>query len=179
MLTSVGITGIVAATHWAVRGQHLEPFSAWPRWVRSWSDWMLRPVTRSLLRMGRNPQDAPLWLLGGSVVFGILLLTVSRWLIGLGASFLAVSRAGPIAIARFAVDLIIGFLMAALIIRVVSTWFGAGRFSRLTRWAWVLTDWLINPIRRFMPSTGAIDLSPLVGYLGLILIRSVLTALLR
>lgn len=174
-----GTTGVVALTHWAVHRGHLEPFSPWPRWVRSWSDWMLRPVTRFLLRSGRNPQDAPLWLLALTVVFGILLLTVTRWLVALGTSLVAVSRGGPVAIVRFAVDLLIGLLMAALIVRVVSSWFGAGRFSKATRWAWRLTDWLINPIRRVMPDTGAIDLSPLVGYLALILLRSLFTALLR
>ncbi len=37
-----------------------------------------------------------------------------------------------------------------------------------------LTDWALRPIRRIMPNTGAIDLSPIVLFLILFLIESYL-----
>ena len=179
MLTAVTATGTAAATHWAVRRGHLQPFGSWSRWVRWWSDPLLRPVERTLVRMGRNPQDGPLWLLGGSVLFGILLLTFTRWLLQLVARVLVVGQAGPRAMAHFAVDGLFSLLMLALIIRVVSTWFGATRFSWLVRVAYRLTDWLVVPIRRLMPTLGPFDLSPLIGYLVLIFLRSLVTSLFR
>ncbi len=179
MLTAVGATGTAAATHWAVRQGHLQPFGPWFRWVRRWSDPLLRPVERSLVRMGRSPQDGPLWLLGGSVLFGILLLTFTRWLLQFVATVRVVGRAGPPAVALFAIDGLFNLLMLALIIRVVSTWFGAARFNRLVRVAYALTDWLVLPIRRLMPTLGPFDLSPLIGYLALLLLRSLVTSLFR
>ena len=179
VLTAVGATGTAAATHWAVRQGHLQPFGPWSRWVRWWSDPLLRPVERTLVRMGRNPQDGPLWLLGGSVLFGILLLTFTRWLLQFVATVRVVGQAGPRAVAHFAVDGLFSLLMLALIIRVVSTWFGATRFSSLVRVAYGLTDWLVLPIRRLMPTLGPFDLSPLIGYLVLIVLRSLVTSLFR
>src|SRR5690606_17710582 len=71
----------VAATHWAVQRRHVQPFGAWPRFVRRASDPVLAPIERRLVRMGRSPQDAPLWLLGLVILAGLLLLALVNWLI--------------------------------------------------------------------------------------------------
>jgi hypothetical protein len=40
---------------------------------------------------------------------------------------------------------------AALIVRVLSTWLPVSPYSKWIRWSYVLTDWLINPLRRLIP----------------------------
>ena len=55
---------IVATTAWAVRRQHIGPFGVWPKFVRRISDPILRPLERRMVRLGGNPQDASLWLVG-------------------------------------------------------------------------------------------------------------------
>ena len=52
---------VVALTHWLVREQKIPPFGAWARFVRKWSDPMLRPIERKLVGAGGNPQHAS-WL---------------------------------------------------------------------------------------------------------------------
>src|SRR5207253_10880444 len=49
----------------------------------------------------------------------------------------------------------------ALVVRVVASWFGRFRYTWWLRPAYVLTDWVVEPIRRLLPPGGALDWSPL------------------
>jgi uncharacterized protein YggT (Ycf19 family) len=64
--------------------------------------------------------------------------------------------------------------MAAIIVRVIGSWLGAGRHTKWMRPAFLLTDWIIQPIARRLPNLGMIDLSPFAAYLVLMLIRALL-----
>jgi len=169
----------VALTHWAVRAGRLQPFAAWPRFVRKWSDPLLDPLERQLVRAGRNPQEAPLWLVGIVVGGGILLLTLTRWLVRFLYSVAALRHAGPIGILAFFIDLAFKVLMLALMVRVVGSWLGLGRYSRVVRWAYRLTDWMVEPIRRRVPPVGPFDLSPFIAFIALLFLQAVLLAVLN
>jgi len=52
------------------------------------------------------------------------------------------------------VDLAYRILFAALIVRVIAAWFGMFRYSRWIRPAYILTDWMVEPIRRVVPPLG-------------------------
>lgn len=179
VLVVTALTGatVVALTHWAVRRRHLQPFGRWPRLVRRVSDPLLDPVERRLVRIGRNPQDAPLWLLGLVVVGGLVLITLTRWLIGTVFRLAALRNAPPRAWAYVLVSWTFSILIAALLIRVIGSWLGMGRYSRWMRPVYALTDWLVEPIRRRLPPFGMLDLSPLVAWLALIVLRWVVLAL--
>ena len=161
----------VAATHWAVQRRHIQPFGSWPRFVRRISDPVLAPIERRLVRMGRNPQDAPLWLLGLVILAGLLLLTLVNWLIATAFRLSRLGALGPEAWVLTVVGWIFGLLMIALIVRVVSSWFGVSPYAGWMRPIVFLTEWLLAPIRRRMPPLGMFDLSPLVAYFALVLLR--------
>jgi YggT family protein len=156
---------VVAITHWAVRSRRLSAFGAWPRFVRRISDPVLNPIERRVLRAGGNPQDAPLWLVGGVIVGGLILLWILGWALGFVASLAALTRSGPGAWVYAVVRAAFIVLEVALIIRVVSSWIGLGPFSRLVRPAYRLTDWLVNPLRRLVPTVGPFDLSPMLAWI--------------
>lgn len=170
-LTGLGIALIIAATHWAVRRNLLKPFAWWPVRLRRLIDPVLRPVERRVLAAGGNPQDAPLWLLGGVLVGGLLLMIVVRWLSGGVATLAAMRGAGPLAWLRLLVGVGTGLLMLAIMVRVVASWLGAGRYRRWMRPVYVVTDWLVEPIRRRLNPLWPLDLSPLVAYLALVVLR--------
>jgi len=171
VLVAAVAAALVAGTHWAVRQQHLAPFGAWARGVRQVSDPLLRPVERSLVRFGRSPQEASLWLLGIVMVGGILLISVVRWIEGLLFALAGLQGASPRTWLRFGLDFVLNLLMLALVVRVISSWFGVSPFSRWMRPAFHATDWLVQPIRKRLPNFGPIDFSPLVAYLVLVLLR--------
>ena len=174
----MGVTAVIAATHWAVRSRYLRSQGWWPRFVRSWSDPLLRPVERRVLRSGGNPQDAPLWLAGATLLLGLGLVLLVRWLVGTGTLLTSMRGASPTDWLRLAIAAATAALMAAILVRVIGSWLGVGRYTKWMRPFYTLTDWLINPIQRRLPAMGAIDLSPVLAYLVVLMIRHLLLGIL-
>jgi YggT family protein len=125
-----------------------------------------------MVERGRNPQDAPWWLLGIVVVASILLLTVFQWLSATVSRIVAAGQSGPRSTIRLSLYLATQVILFALIARVVGSWFGAGRFNRWLRPAFRLTDWIVEPLRRFIPPIGIIDITPLAAWLLLQILLS-------
>ncbi|HEV8598637.1 MAG TPA: YggT family protein [Gemmatimonadales bacterium] len=169
---------LILLTHWAVRRRSLQPFGWWPRFVRKWSDPFVRPIERSVASRGGNPQDAPLWLLGVVLVLGLLAISAVRWVTGAVAVFDSMRHAGLRAWLHLTVVAASSLLLFAIIVRVIGSWLGAGRYNRWIRPAYLLTDWIIEPLRRRLPSFGPIDLSPFVAYILILVLRGLLLGVL-
>ena len=161
----------LAVGTWAVTTRRIQPFGFAARWIRRLSDPLLVPIERFLVRRGRNPQHAPWWLLGFVMGGGIALLTIAQWLLTSAASVVVAAGSGTQGVVRLVVYLSGQVVLLALIVRVVGSWFGAGRYNRWMRPAYVLTDWIVRPLQRFVPPFGVIDITPLVAWLllGLVL----------
>ncbi len=173
VIAALVYTSIVALTHWAVRQRKIGPFGFWPRFVRRASDPILLPLERRVMRAGGSPQDAPLWLLGIVLAGGLLLLSLTSWLIGMSGSLAAMTYAGPRAWARLVIGAAFNLVMVAIFIRVIASWFGIGPYRAWMRPIVLLTDWIIEPVRRILPPMGPIDFSPMVAWLILWVLRGV------
>lgn len=139
--------------------------------MRRWSDPILKPFERRVISWGGNPQDAPLWLAGAVLLAGLALILVVRWLLETVVALDAMRGAGSGAWLRLVISALFSLLMTAILIRVIGSWLGAGRYNRWMRPFYRVTDWIIEPIRRRLPPFGAIDLSPVAAYLLLLLLR--------
>jgi YggT family protein len=168
---------LVALTHWALRSRRINPFGAWPRLVRRASDPVLLPLERRVIRGGGSPQNAPLWLLGVVIAGGLILLSLTDWLIGMGATLTAMAYAGPRALIRFLVSGLLTLVMLAIFVRVIASWFGVSPYRPWMRPVAWLTDWIIEPIRRLLPASGMIDFSPMVAWLVLWVVRGFVVGL--
>ncbi len=62
-------------------------------------------------------------------------------------------------------------ILFALLARVIGSWFGVGRYNRWMRPMYVLTDWIVEPLRRIIPPLGIVDITPLVAWFLLLLLR--------
>jgi YggT family protein len=164
IVAALAYVGVVALTHWAVRSRRLSPFGAWPRTVRRLSDPVLRPVERRVIRAGGSPQSAPYWLLALVVIGGLVIVSLVRWAIGFTYSLGTLADAPPRVWAVTALVWTFTILRFALIVRVIASWFQVSQYSRWMRPVAVLTDWLLEPLRRVLPPFGPLDLSPLVAY---------------
>lgn len=162
-------TLVVAVTHWLVRERKLAPFGAWARAVRRVSDPLLQPIERRLIRSGGNPQQAPAWLAGLTLVLGLILLWLFRWILGTFVSLFYVSQGNP----RFWIAQVAHWAFSiveiALIVRVIGSWIGAHEHTKWMRPFVVLTEWLLAPLRRIVPPLGMIDITPLVAYFLLVI----------
>ena len=166
----------VGLTHWAIRSRRLSPFGAWSRLVRRAGDPILLPLERRVIRGGGSPQDAPLWLVGIVVLGGLLLLTLIHWLAGVAVSLTVRASAGPRELARTLVEALFSLLMGAIFVRVIASWLGVSPYNRWMRPVVVATDWIIQPIRRVLPPLGMFDMSPMVAWLILYLVRGFLVS---
>ena len=170
---------IAALASWLVRTQRVSPFGALGRTLRAASEPLIRPVERRLVRAGGNPVHAGWWLVVGVAAAGVVLLSLLNWLagslFGAGAAF----AGGPRVALAFLIVLSYNVVFAALVVRVVASWFGRFRYTWWLRPAYVLTDWVVEPIRRLLPAGGAggLDWSPLAAWLALWVLKQVLLAI--
>ena len=178
VVLALAYASIVALTHWAVRSGRIEPFGAWARFVRRLSDPVLQPLERRVIRSGGNPQNAPYWLLGIVIGLGLVLLSVTLWLIELIVRITYMARSGPELWIQTLVSFLFTVLMTAILVRVIGSWVGIGPYRKWMRPFYLLTDWLIEPIRRLLPPFGMVDFSPMVAWLVLYVVRGFVMGLL-
>jgi YggT family protein len=178
VLLALAFAATVALTHWAVRSRRINPFGAWPRLVRRMSDPILLPLERRVINAGGNPQNAPLWLLGLVIGAGLLLLSLTQWLINTAAGLVLLAQGGVRVWIQVLMSAVFTILMAAILIRVIASWLGIGPYRKWMRPVYALTNWLIDPIRRILPPVGIFDFSPMVAWLVLYVVRGFVLGLL-
>ena len=165
---------IVALASWLVRTRRVSPFGVLGRTLRTASEPLIRPIETRLVRAGGNPVNAGWWLVVAVAAAGVLLITLWNWLVETAFGVAAAYAAGPRGMIVLAIDLVYRILVVAIWVRVLGAWFGHFRYSRWVRPAYVLTDWVVEPIRRVLPPAGGWDWSPLAAWLALWVLKRVL-----
>ena len=176
---AVGLLAAVACLlAWLARTRRISPFSPLARFSRRALDPLMAPVERRVVRMGGMPSSAPWWVLAAVVIGGIVLLSLVQFVVGqLLFATTAVSR-GPVGIVALLARWTFAVLQIALIARVLSSWVGGSPYSRWFRWAFVLTEPILAPLRRVIPNLGMIDITPIVAYFGLMLLEGLILGML-
>src|SRR6266516_1467456 len=155
VFAAFSLSVLVASASWLVRARRVSPFGALGRTLRAVSDPLIRPVVARLV-----------------------LLSLMDWAVRTFQGLAAAATGGPRAMLAFLIMALYSVVFAALLVRVIGAWFGVFRYSRWMRPAYVLTDWLVEPIRRVLPPMGALDWSPLVACLVLWLLKQLLLSVL-
>jgi YggT family protein len=165
---------VVFGVDWLVRTRRLNPFGPVARFFRSSVDPLLAPVERTVVRAGGSPASAPWWALVFVVVGGILVLSLLGMLGGQVQAIAAAASAGPAGILIFLVSATLTLIRIALFVRVISSWVRVSPYSPWVRWSFGLTEWLLAPLRRVVPSLGMIDITPIVAYYLLLFVGNAL-----
>ncbi len=158
------VASAAALGSWAVRTRRISPFSKPAQLIRRTTDPILKPVESWIFRKGGNPQNAEWWLLGGALVGGIVVLSAANYLAARAFEVGGATRQGPFASVRLLVFYAGQLVSMAIFARVIGTWFGVGRYNKWMRPAYVLTDWIIEPLRKVIPPIGMIDITPIVAF---------------
>ena len=173
LLYGAVLVAAVCAFDWAVRTRRISPFNRAARFFRGRIDPLMVPVERVVVRSGGLPASAPWWALAATVVGGILLISLLR-LVGdvLGQALFGINdpRGIPKLLASWAFSL----LRLALLVRVLSSWLPISPFSKWIRWSYVLTEWMIAPLRRIVPLVGSFDITPIIAWFLLNLLQRAL-----
>lgn len=75
---------------------------------------------------------------------------------------------------RQTVNILADLLITLIILRIILSWLVRDQSSILVRFLNEATEPLLNPIRKALPRTGMLDLSPIIAYFLIELIRSLL-----
>lgn len=173
-VTFLGVAIVAAAVcvaDWAVRTRRISPFSGTARFFRNAIDPLMAPIERRVVRSGGIPSNAPWWALAAVVVGGILVLWLLAFVRGQVSAVAFASATGGRGIVRLLVSWIFAILQIALFVRVIASWIRVSPYSRWLRWAYVLTEPMLAPLRRFIPPIGGtIDITPLIAYFVLSLV---------
>jgi len=166
------IAALLALAAWAARTRRVSPFSAVGRWSRRWIDPLLAPLDRRLARSGVPAANVPWWALLAVMVGGAAAIFVVSFVRDAVVGAYIAVNAGPRGYVVLAVRWTFGVLQMALLVRVFTSWLG-GAYSMVGRLAFRLTEWFLGPLRRALPSLGPVDISPMVAWLGLIMLERI------
>ena len=108
------------------------------------------------------------------VVGGILLLTFLDFIRLEIAQSIIASQNGAAGIFHLLVSWTFTILKIALLVRVISSWLPISPFSVWVRWSYLLSEPILAPMRRIVPSLGGLDITPILAYFLLNLTESLL-----
>jgi YggT family protein len=158
---------------WAIRARHINPFSPVARFFRRFIDPLLKPMETMIVRRGGMPTQAPFYAFMVVIVGGLALLYLLRF----GMAMALRVRVGVSSPGQFAL-MVLGwafdFLLVALLVRVVSSFLPVSPYSKWVRWSYISTEWFMAPLRRIIPTFGQIDFTPLVAYILIRVVASIL-----
>jgi len=178
LFVAVVIIAVICLVDWLVRTRRINAFNPIARRMRSTIDPLMAPVERRVVRAGGLPASAPWWTL----VFAVIGTIVVIWLLGFIRSQVGLiatsSRAGAGGMVVLLIRWTFSILTLALIVRVISSWFGMSPYSPWIRWSFQLTEWFMAPLRRVVPTIGVIDITPIVAYILLRVLEGALFAVL-
>ena len=175
VLLSVAVVfGVICVLDWAVRTRKISPFNAVARFCRSTVDPIIAPIERRVVRAGGTPASAALWALVAVVVGGILLLTLLDIIRLEVVRSIIASQEGSAGIFHLLVSWTFTILKAAIVVRVISSWLPISPYSPWVRWSYQLSEPVLQPLRRIVPVLGGLDITPIVAYILLNIIESLL-----
>lgn len=149
----------------------LNPF-AWTRLtIRRWSDPLVNPVRRGLMRWGIDQRITPLVTILIAILVGWflwrLVVAVLFTINGIIASLLT---GAPLRLVGFILFGILAGYSLLVAMRVIFSW-GLSYSSRLMKFLIRVTEPLLGPARRMIPTMGMIDISPVIVILLLQLLQ--------
>ena len=174
VFVAFGVSVLVALAAWLVRTRRVSPFGFAGRALRAMSDPLIHPVETRLVRAGGNPVNAGWWLVVFVAAVGIILIAALNWFAEVAAGVIFAFSGGPRAGVALLIVLAYRVLVVALFVRVLAGWLDYHRYTRWLRPVYVLTDWVVEPLRRVLPPFGRFDWSPLAAWLVLMLLERIL-----
>jgi YggT family protein len=149
----------------------LNPFSWLALSVRKWSDPLVMPVRSKLLGLGFDPKFAPLITILIAVVVGWLTLKLVRNVLGtIALIVMSITSGNIVALMGSILFGALALMSLFIIARVIFSW-GASYHSPVMRFLFHVTEPLLGPFRRLIPTVGMFDISPIIVLLLLQLLQ--------
>jgi YggT family protein len=149
----------------------LNPFSWLALTARKWSDPMVLPVRGKLLGMGFDPKFAPLVTILIAIVLGWLTLKLIGNVLGtIQLIILSVMFNSPVSLIGSILFGLLALMSLLIMARIIFSW-GVSYSNRIMRFLIRMTEPLLGPFRRLIPTVGMFDISPIIVLLLLQLLQ--------
>ena len=184
VVTAVFAVVVLMLVRLALNYADLNPFNRSVLFVRGLSDPFINPVRRALLQFGFGPNLAPLVTILLAILLGYFVILLTGSILNTAAGVLINSQAIPQR--QSAIIAIVGYLLYGLLdiyvllifIRIIFSWGQVSYSNRVMRFLVNATDPLLVPLRRMIPPLGMFDLSPIVAFILLWLLKAAVFAVL-
>jgi len=150
----------------------LNPFAWTSRTVRRLSDGLVVPVRSGLRGFGIEVKFAPIVVILIAILLGWFVLQLVGTIAGMVEGIIESARSGAVfRLIGFIIYGLISIYTLFIIIRIVFSWGMLSYTNRLMRFLVDVTEPLLGPLRRMIPTLGWLDISPLVAILILWLLQ--------
>lgn len=158
----------------------VNPFTWHARNVRRATDPVIAPVRRMLMTFRVDPKVAPFIVIILMILLGYLIVqiagTVLNTIAGIVYALTERKLAAPVGIAGYVIFGFLGLYTMAILVRILLSWLGAGYGNRFMRFLFHLTEPLLAPLRRYIPTVGMFDVSPIVALLVIMICQAAVSA---
>jgi YggT family protein len=147
----------------------VNPFTWAAITVRRLSDPLINPVRRAIVGFGVQAKYAPLVTILLVILVGyfVIMLTTSVLDTVTGVLYAATAgKAGAIvAIIGYVIYGLLALYSLLIFIRIIFSWGMVSQRHRVMRFLVNVTDPLLVPLRRMVPTVGMFDISPIVAFI--------------
>jgi YggT family protein len=151
----------------------LNPFSWSWLTIRRLTDPFLGPVRRALAGFRVDPKYAPLVVILLSVILGWFALQVVASIANTVAGILLSVSAGAVApFVGYVLYGLVSFYILLIFVRIIFSYGMVSYANRLMRFLVNVTEPLLSPVRRLMPTVGMFDISPIIAFIILWLVQT-------
>ena len=144
----------------------LNPFSWSSLTIRRLTDPFIAPVRRALMRYGVDPKYAPLVLILLTILLGWFALTLIHGLANTIAGLIFGLTSGRIvALLGYVIYGLVSIYIMLVFVRIILSYTALDYRNRLMRFLMNVTEPLLGPLRRIVPTVGMFDISPLIAFI--------------
>lgn len=179
--TAVGAAGVLLIVLRAVFNYvDVNPFTWHARNVRRVTDPVIMPVRRMMLAFRLDPAIAPFIVVILLIVALVLMVQFAGTVLNTIAGILYVvshrQPGAPTAILGYLLFGLLGLYTLAIFGRIIFSWAGGGYGNRLGRFLIQITEPLMAPLRKWIPTVGMFDVSPIIAFVILWIVQSIVAA---
>lgn len=136
--------------------------------IKRLTDPIILPVRRILVAMRVDPIAAPVIVIVVFILIGFFVIQVADGFLNTVAGILLAASGGgakaPTAILGYVLYALVGLYELMIFARIVGTWFIVSYADRRMRFLIRITEPLLAPLRRALPTVGMFDISPIIAF---------------
>lgn len=155
----------------------VNPFRRSAIYLKRATDPMILPIRRLLVAFRLDPKVAPFIAVILIILVGYFVVQIASSVLNTIAGILyAVTRGGPgfpIAIVGYLVFGLLGLYTLAIFLRIFLSYGGPGYANRWMRFLIRITEPLMGPLRRKIRPVGMFDISPIIAFIILWVLQSI------